>query len=413
MGRYLDHLNEEFDDITRGVTEILERAADDNRETTSDEQADIARSDTRRDELTKAIEYHTALEERSGKVASMRARVSTLPVQRSVREPSEPEYDIAREFPSPAHYAVTVHRALVLRDPDAIAAIERATAHQTTADNPGLIPRPILGPLVELLMTSRPFIQSITNRPLPTGKFDRPTITQHVAVAKQAAEKDETASQKLIIGNLPVSASTYAGHLNISRQDIKWTTPAILQIVFDDFAAMYARVTDADAVAQFVASVVATAALDSADFGGLMSALYGIAGGMYATSGVLPDTLWAAPDVWGTLGSLLTQPNGGAAFPSISLTSTAGNPMGLRLVVDPNFAAGTAIIGASRYAEWFEDVDGLLQVQEPDVLGQLVGYAGFGAFLNTAPDAFSKVTGIVTPLAAGGGGSETTSSTRR
>jgi hypothetical protein len=66
--------------------------------------------------------------------------------------------------------------------------------------------------------------------------------------------------------------------------------------------------------------------------------------------------------------------------------------MGLRLVVDANFAPDTLVVGPSRYAEWYEDVDGLMQVQEPDVLGQLVGYAGYGAFVNVRPEAFTKFT---------------------
>ena len=61
-------------------------------------------------------------------------------------------------------------------------------------------------------------------------------------------------------------------------------------------------------------------------------------------------------------------------------------------MVDSNFAAGTMIQGPSRLVEWYEDVDGLMQVAEPDVLGQLVGYAGFGAFLTVEPDAFTKFT---------------------
>jgi hypothetical protein len=50
------------------------------------------------------------------------------------------------------------------------------------------------------------------------------------------------------------------------------------------------------------------------------------------------------------------------------------------------------IQGPARYAEWYEDVDGLMQVGEPDVLGQLVGYAGYGAFLNVLPSAYTKFT---------------------
>jgi hypothetical protein len=98
--------------------------------------------------------------------------------------------------------------------------------------------------------------------------------------------------------------------------------------------------------------------------------------------------------VWGVLGGSHTE-QGNPGFPSLSLTSTGGNPLGLKLVVDPHFPAGTMIMGPSRLCEWYEDVDGLMQVGEPDVLGQLVGYAGFGAFLNVAPAAYSKFTAPV------------------
>jgi hypothetical protein len=284
-----------------------------------------------------------------------------------------------------------MHRAMVNRDPDAMAAIERATAHQTTADNPGLIPRPILGPVLNFLRTVRPFINSVTNRPLPTGKFDRPVITQHVAVGKQAAEKDLTASQKMTIGTLPATAATYAGHLNISRQDVKWTSPSILQIVFDDFAAIYGDVTDDDACAQFVASITG-AAVPVAGWDAFNAAIYGGAATSLSAGGVFPDTLWVSPDVWVGMGSQVNANTGLPIFPSLSVTSEAGNPLGLRLVVDAHFDAGTMVMGPSRYAEWYEDVDGLMQVGEPDVLGQLVGYAGYGAFLNVRPEAFTKFT---------------------
>jgi HK97 family phage major capsid protein len=413
---YLDRLNAEFDTITDGVNTILERAAEADRDVTDEEQAQIDRDDTRRQELTRSIEHYTEVEERTGRVAVLRGRVPQTPRQTATTRVTEPEYDIAREFPTPAHWAIAVHRAMTMRDPDATAAIERATAHQMTTDNPGLIPRQILGPVVNMLPTVRPFISSITNRPLAAGKFDRPKVTQHVTVGKQAVEKDLTASQKMVIGNLPVTAATYAGHLNISRQDVKWTSPSILQIVFDDFAAIYADQTDADACTQFAASVTATQAAGDT-YSSLLSALYTAAAGMYGGNNGLPDTLWVAPNVWGVLGSMTVVATGSAAFPSLTIGSTSGNPLGLRLVVDPHFAADTAIIGASRFAEWYEDVDGLLQVQEPDVLGQLVGYAGYGAFLNVNPASFSKVTGIgpltLEAAGAGGGGGGTSQTARR
>ena len=89
---------------------------------------------------------------------------------------------------------------------------------------------------------------------------------------------------------------------------------------------------------------------------------------------------------------------GAPAFPGLSVTSQSGNPLGLRLVVDPHFPADTMVMGPARFAEWYEDLDGLMQVGEPDVLGQLVGYAGYAAFLNVNQAAFTKFTPPVPAL---------------
>jgi len=223
-----------------------------------------------------------------------------------------------------------------------------------------------------------------------------------VLVDKQAAEKDLTASQKMVIGKLPVAADTFAGHLNISRQDIKWTSPGILQIVFEDFAAVYANSTDNEACEDFAASVTQTAPIASWDAAGIYDAIYTAAAGSVTATNSFPDTLWVSPDVWGNLGGVMNT-QGNALFPGMSPGGFAGSPMGFNLVVDKNFPALTMIQGPARYAEWYEDVDGLMQVGEPDVLGQLVGYAGYGAFLNVKPTAYTKFTGA--PVARSGSGS--------
>jgi hypothetical protein len=266
MGAYLDRLNAQFDEIRDGIDAVVNRAAEDNRDVTETEQGQVDRDRTRLTELQTAIGHYTELENQSGKVAELR-RTLPAPVQTRTAKESEPEYEAAREFPTAGDYAYTVHRALALKDPEAVAKLERATAHQLTSDNPGIIPRPVLGPVLNFLNATRPFINAISNRPLPGPSFDRPTITQHVAVGKQAAEKTLTDSQKMVVGKIPVNAATYAGHLNISRQDIKWSSPAILNIVFDDFAAMYALATCDDAVTQFAASIAGNApvAIPSAD----------------------------------------------------------------------------------------------------------------------------------------------------
>lgn len=399
MGAYLDRLNAQYDEIREGIDALVNRAAEANRDVTDDEQAQVDRDRARLGELETAITHYSGIESQAGKVMELRRSVPAAPVAVRTGTPEPEAYDINREFPSIAEYAITVHRAQVYRDPEAIERLDRATAHQKTADNPGLIPRPILGPVINLVDSGRPFINAISRRPLPAGKFDRPYVSQHVDVQKQAAEKDLTASQKMTVNLLAVTAATYAGHLNISRQDIKWTSPGILQIVFDDFAYVYAVRTCADACAQFIASLSGAQSVPitaPADAGKVQKALYAAAAQTMTDGEPFADTLFASPDVWAGLGGMTNATTGVPSFPSLSVTSPGGNPLGLRLVVDAHFPAGTAIVGPARYAEWYEDVDGLMQVQEPDVLGQLVGYAGYGAFVNVAPQTFTKVTGIAT-----------------
>jgi HK97 family phage major capsid protein len=392
MGVYLDRLHSQFDEIRTGIDGLVNRAAEENRDVTDEEQTRVDRDRARMDELNTAIAHYTEIESSVSQVTALRERVPAARQTTPAREP-EPEYDIAREFSGPGDYAVTVHRATMLKDPAAVERLNRATAHQTTADNPGLIPRQILGPVINMIDTARPFVNSCARKALPAGSFDRPVITQHVAVDVQAQEKDLTASREMLIGKIPVSAKTFAGHLNISRQDVKWTSPGILNIVFEDFAAVYALRTCDDAATSFKATVTnAAVAAGGATGPDIIAALYEVAAASLTATNTLPDTLYVSPDVWGQLGGMTNGANGNPSFPSLSVTSTAGNPLGMSLVVDAHFPAGTMISGPAKFNEFYEDVDGLLQVQEPDVLGQLVGYAGFTAYVNVAPTAFTPIT---------------------
>lgn len=392
MGAYLDRLNSQYDDVRTGIETIVNRAADENRDLTDDEQAQVDKDHAQGLEIQRSITHHSEIENTHTQVAELRSRTHSAP-QLTRTAPGAPEaYDPLVDFPTPADYAITLHRSMVLKDPAAAEKLERATQHQLLANNPGIVPRPVMGPVLNLIDSSRPFVESISRKALPAGKFDRPYIDQHVAIAEQTAEKTLTASQNMTVLSLPVAAKTYAGHLNISRQDIKWTSPGILQLVFDDFATVYAITTCGVACTDFLASVTGAAVPISAASGeALTGALYEGAAAALDAGGGLPDTLWVSPDVWAQMGGMFNS-NGSASFPSLSLTNQGGNPLGLRLVVDQHFPGGTMVAGPSRFAEWYEDIDGLMQVGEPDVLGQLVGYAGFAAFLNVAPEAFTKYT---------------------
>lgn len=398
---YLNRLNAQFDEITAGVAAVLDRAAAEDRDVTDDENKLVERDTARAEDLKKSIEHYSAIEVTRSKVLETRGKVPSQQPARGTTGPAKDEAKLTDLFPTAGHYITTVARAL---RGDAAAGeliersqeiLSRATAHQTTADNPGLIPRPILGPIISLIESNRPFIQSIRPQPLPTGQFDRPKITQHVKVGKQGAEKTLTESRKLLLGKLPVSAATFAGHVNVSRQDIKWTQPGIMDILAQDFALQYALETDADAAAQFLASLTgAPVVVPDWEAASIRTALFEAASvPIQAGQGAaVPDTFWMSVDVWAALGGLVNA-FGQPMFPGLNPgNANAGEIAGFKSVVDPWFPAATAVIGRGSLLEWYEDIDGLLQVAEPDVLGQLVGYAGYGAFLNTEPTAYTKLT---------------------
>ena len=50
----------------------------------------------------------------------------------------------------------------------------RAAAHQTTTDNPGLLPEQILGPVVNFVDDARPLVSAFGPRQLPSGTWSRP-----------------------------------------------------------------------------------------------------------------------------------------------------------------------------------------------------------------------------------------------
>ena len=134
----------------------------------------------------------------------------------------------------------------------------RAAAHQTTGDNPGLLPEQILGPVINFVDESRPLTAALGPRQLPGGSWSRPQVTQHTNVAAQGRGEDRARQpeddDREGARSPPI---TYGGYVNVSRQDIDWTQPAIMDIVINDLAGYYAQVTEAALGAALVAAATA------------------------------------------------------------------------------------------------------------------------------------------------------------
>jgi HK97 family phage major capsid protein len=307
---------------------------------------------------------------------------------------------------SPGAFLVDYLRAYGILDrgaPDqqAMARIQqsRAVADQKTSDTPGILPTPIVGPVVSLIDANRPLISSLGGAKglggIPGTTFTRPKITVHTTVGVQAGEKTQLPSQKMTVAPVTFTKGTYGGTVDISRQDIDWTSPAAWDILVKDLAQVYSVQTETAVAAAFKAASTATPVVVATnDLKGWTLALYTAAMHAYQAGFMMPDRIWCSLDVWAALGSLVDVARvvlppdsavGGDAMDSqdiggSSLAAFRGDLLGLPRIVVPTFAAGTCMIGASALYEVYEEVIGLLSVIEPSILGVQVAYGGYVAY---------------------------------
>lgn len=283
----------------------------------------------------------------------------------------------------------------------------QARVTQVTADTPGVLPVPIIGEVMSDVDAARPFIDSLGAKPLGFAgeSFKRPVITAHSAVGKQTTQATSTGmgSSKLTIGSVTFTKETWGGYLDVSRQDIDWTSPAAWDAILNDLQEQYALQTENTAADAFAAAVTANVEVVGAagvpgggDLKAWITALYGAAALAYQGAGRLPDKIWASLDVWSGLGPLIeSQVSTNQQPGSSSVGSFTGDLLKLPRVVVPSFPNGTLIIGSSRWTEVYEERIGLLTAVLPSVLGVQVAYGGYVAYNTLKAGAFAKVVNLV------------------
>jgi len=331
--------------------------------------------------------------------AAVEATIPTAPL------PAQPK----REFkmPSAAEYLTAMHiggdtfAKINAAYREAAAAkrsvIEAAAGDQLTTDTPGLLPVPVLGPLVQDINFVRPVVQAVGARAYPDGgaskTFVRPTITTHTAVGTQAAELNAVTAQTMVIAANSVGKTTVAGQVTFSAQDIDFTSPAAMQLVLNDLMGEYMISTDNIAADALLAGANASGTWDGTPED-LVKSIYDAAVDISNGRNWFPTHMFVSPDVWGQLGQVVDSSKrplfpfvgagltGQNALGNSQATSWNGNPLGLQLVVDSNFAAKTMIItrvgtGQGDAFEFYEQLRGLMSVEVPATLGRTFSYYGY------------------------------------
>jgi HK97 family phage major capsid protein len=380
----------------------------DGRDLTDAEQAVLDHTRTRIQELDAQIK---PLEDYEAVKSQHAATVGGLPQPPATgngapdRVPAQPRrmdgLDGAPHYASAGAFLVDYLRAAGIMqrgqpDPEAMARVQqmRAVADQKTGDTPGILPTPIVGPVVNLIDANRPLISSLGGAKgmagIPGTTFSRPKITQHTSVGVQAGEKTQLPSQKMTITPINFTKATYGGTVDISRQDIDWTSPGAWDILIKDLADVYAIQTETAVAAAFkLASTATPVVVATNDLKGWVLALYTAAMHSYQASYMMPNRIWCSLDVWAALGSLVdvarvvlpqnTVAEMGAPGTQ-ELVSFMGDLLGAPRIVVPTFAAGTCFVGNASLYEVYEEVIGLLSVIEPSILGVQVAYGGYVAF---------------------------------
>jgi phage head maturation protease len=289
--------------------------------------------------------------------------------------------------------------------------LEAAAGDIATTDTPGLLPIPVLGPVFQDINYIRPFVTAIGARAYPDGgqskTFIRPTITTHTEVAEQtgAVEFGAAAARTMVIAANSVTKKTFAGQVTLSVQDIDFTSPAAMQQVLNDLMGQFMIVTDNFAVDAQVAASTTIGQWDGTPED-LILFLYGAARDISNGTNLFPTHILMGADAWAKLGSTVDSDKR-PLFPMVGTPGLGGyntlgagnvtnwsttNPLGLQIIVDSNVAAKTMIVFHAPASEYYEQIRGLMSVENPGTLSRTFSYYGYSSFFQAKATLAQKIT---------------------
>jgi HK97 family phage major capsid protein len=396
-------LEKELEERNGAAQGLIANANDAGRDLNDAEKETLGGIHTRMGQLKEQLEVLESTSKQAVETANRLKQIDVAMTQTRKVGNSVVEYRTAGEYLSDYLQAQSGSKAARER----LEVFERAAAHQKTSDNPGVVPDPIVGGVVNFIDAARPLVSTLGPRPLTAATWYRPKVTQHTLVDVQgtagaaADEKSELDSQKMTISRLTGTAVTYGGYVNLARQLIDFSSVNVIDMVVNDLAAQYAIKTEAATAAEIEST--GTTAVGYGTAGNetaatIAAALWEAAGTAYtAVKGQGRLVLAVSPGALGTFGPLFAPVNPQNAQSSgFSAGSFAqgvlGTISGIQVVMSAGLTAGTAYVFSTAAVEVFEQRVGSLQVTEPSVLGVQVAYAGYFAPLTIDDDAIIPLT---------------------
>ena len=284
--------------------------------------------------------------------------------------------------------------------------LRAAAPDVVTTDTPGILPTPILGPVYNNLQGRRPVVDAIGAKAMPGGGkvFIRPSVTTHTSMAVQSAENAALQSGTFVVTSNQVTKAAYGGYVTISEQDLDWTDPAVLSLILDDMARIYAVTTDNVAADNLLAGCSQSAVLtDPTSPSEWISDIYDAASTILNNSlGNLPTHLFLSPNMFAALGKLVDTTGRPLLAPTMPMNAFGqqvpggangvGQAFGLSVIVDRNFAADTVIVGDPSGFEIFEQQKGAISIDNPSTISRTIAWRGYFATLMIDATKFVKLT---------------------
>jgi HK97 family phage major capsid protein len=401
-GSLIDLLRQQIEDLHVNMTAIEERAAAEGRsELTDHEQAawDKARAEAaaKNDRLSSLIGRHELDAQAGLLMARMGGGAGTEGTPARIAGGSPFPYR------TPGEYALAYMR-MKHGDSAEGARFTRALADVVSAGTPGLVPPQVTGDVLGLWLANRPAVDAMTKPELPPVGMEvqRPHISQHTDVGPHT-EKGPVASQAFTLDLTKIPLHSYAGGVDVSWELANRSSPAALDVIFQDLVSVYARKSDAAAWGGVAANVTATVPWDgtAATLATAITAA-AILIAQNSEETVFPDTAWLGLNAYAALAGL-SDTTGRPLFPDLAPANALGTAdaggnvsavMGLRAVVDPLIDPDTFVVGNSEEVEFYETPGAPVQLSVVDVgvAGYNVGVIGMFACAAVDPGAFCTIT---------------------
>jgi HK97 family phage major capsid protein len=284
--------------------------------------------------------------------------------------------------------------------------IRAAAPNVTTADSDGLLPEILVQPVYNNFRGLRPVIDAIGPRAIPQAghTFRLPYVSTHNTVALQSAENATLQASTYVVSAYDVNKVTYGGYVQVSEQDLDFSSPEVTGLLLDDMSRIYANATD-NAVADALLAAVSQSAVltDPTSAAEWVSDIYDASVTILNNSnGNLPTHLFLSPNMFGYLGKLVDTA-GRPLFPQIGpmnafgtmapgMANGAPTAFGLTVVVDRNFAADTVIVGDPSGYFVGEQQKGAISIDNPSTLSRTIAFRGYLAQQMVDATKFVKLT---------------------